>query len=282
MYIRLINNDYDYQSVVKHAEKLGAGTARKCVEFLATRCDKIHSLIQCLNSIANRDDVAQAPLMQFLRGVQSVVKAEHCSIYVLEDSSYSLVKASTFADIDTAVPLSCIVGGVEIANGESMVNVFNTKSSEYYKESLMKEHYNFDVNCVLSFPIRDHTSKTYGIIEVVNKTSGPPFFDAEDEGMLKTVTNFWNLLIRVPSSELQGKTRTDDIRVLINTASLMSADAEMEDIIKMMNPTARDLISAERAMTWVLEEATQELWSSQSDSAEQLRIPARKGLPGKF
>ncbi|KAJ3121031.1 hypothetical protein HK100_012551 [Physocladia obscura] len=166
-----------------------------------------------------------------------------------------------------------ILGGAHLFRGE-VVNLFNVKESDVYTDdvhefygSLLhqqqqrreKDHDEYgigkksnelidaakcEVECVLSVPIVVQGTKVLGAIEVLNKVGtevngapANPYFNAEDEQMLKHLCSIWSILylgsggtdgggISSTGGSSTGKNK-DDIKMLMSTANFMSTDLDL-------------------------------------------------------
>ncbi|KAJ3021121.1 UNVERIFIED_CONTAM: hypothetical protein HDU68_009796 [Siphonaria sp. JEL0065] len=223
-----------------------------------------------------------------------------------------------------------ILGADHLLGKGEAVNVFNVKESEVYTDEC-HEYYGVrgrcEVECVLSLPVLVGGVKLVGAIEVINKVGWnagagsvgggggmaasagaqggrgnnaaqnagkervSPYFNAEDEYMLKCLGSIWTILLSgsgggggLGSSGAGGPgtpgKKKDDIKMLMNTASFMSSDLDLNGLVRVVMQTAQELLSAERCAVFMVDHKKKELWSSVAEGAGEIRIPMNKGIAG--
>eukprot|EP00842_Homolaphlyctis_polyrhiza_P002737 jgi/Hompol1/3464/HPOL_005231-RA len=175
--------------------------------------------------------------------------------------------------------------GVVIMNNRSDViigdnNVFHT-GCEYYTEAVTEAYQQVDAECVLSAPVFGDGMKVAGLIEVINKQIGNPFFNAEDEFMIKALASLGTLLFNHANVKQSAIKKTDDIKMFLNTASMMTTEkTDMGDLLHVIMQTTRELVSAERCALFMLDRDREELWSTVAQGSAEIRIPMNKGIAG--
>jgi putative methionine-R-sulfoxide reductase with GAF domain len=215
--------------------------------------------------------------------------------------------ASTSSASYKSLQLSQIFGS-QMAMKSEMVNIYNLTSSDLYTDELHEEYKEVDPQCILVAPIMmESNSKVTGFIEIINKkpsvspnsnissttaigrpnggpsgsnSNAPPYFNAEDEFCLKTLCSLWTLLLSQTHVRQQALRKSDDIQVLLNTASLMSSELDLGELITVIMQTARELLNAERCALFMLDKEKGELWSTLAQGAGEIRIPMNKGIAG--
>ncbi|KAJ3068821.1 hypothetical protein HDU99_003095, partial [Rhizoclosmatium hyalinum] len=206
-----------------------------------------------------------------------------------------------------------ILGGGPLLKG-GIVNVFNVKESDIYTDEAHEYYYGrggVEIDCVLTVPVLLGGVKLVGAVEVINKKGVgdakqrvSPYFNAEDEYMLKCLASVWTILsggtglgggVGGSASGTPGK-KKDDIKMLMNTASFMSSDLDLNGLyfvfavewfpyyetglVRVVMQTAQELLSAERCALFIVDHKKKELWSSVAEGAGEIRIPMTKGIAG--
>ncbi|ORY48560.1 hypothetical protein BCR33DRAFT_714320 [Rhizoclosmatium globosum] len=232
LYIKLLNTEYHPQTLLKQIYSTNSlDTTRTLFEFLLQRTEKQQSLLKCMQSLS-KEPIYEPPSEQLLK----------CALEVCGARDGTLILASTWA-IKEAV----LEGGVEI-------------------------------DCVLTVPVLLGGVKLVGAVEVINKKGVgdakqrvSPYFNAEDD--------VWTILsggtglgggVGGSASGTPGK-KKDDIKMLMNTASFMSSDLDLNGLVRVVMQTAQELLSAERCALFIVDHKKKELWSS---------IPMSKGIAG--
>ncbi|TPX54411.1 hypothetical protein CcCBS67573_g09575 [Chytriomyces confervae] len=193
-------------------------------------------------------------------------------------------------------PIDRILGGAHLLKGDT-VNVFNVKESDIYTDEV-HEFYGVsgkcDVECVLSVPVKTGAGKVVGMIEVMNKANAAdsPYFNAEDEYMAKCLGSVWTLMLSTAYTRggdrgvggavggVGGVKKKDDIKMLMNTASFMSSEIDLNGLVRVVMQTAQELMNAERGTVFIVDQKKKELWSVMAQGAGEIRVPMTKGIAG--
>lgn len=282
IYIKLLNSKIDPDLIAAQLSGAGPAVAGFVVNFLTSRVKKLQSLLQCMHDIATEVDVIKS-IKLLTTCILEATEASQVTVYFTETNLEKLsVRTSTWQKEGVNVPLSKVFGIASLSKGES-VNVFNIKSSEFYTdeiEAVFKDK--FEVDCIMSTPIFGDGMRVSGIIEIINKRSGNPFFSAEDEFMLKSIASMGTLMFNHANIKQSAMKKTDDIKVFLNTASMMSsAELDMGDLINVIMKTAQQLVNAERCAMFLIDKEKEELWSRLARGASEIRFPMRLGIAGK-
>ncbi|KAI8828883.1 hypothetical protein BJ741DRAFT_624859 [Chytriomyces cf. hyalinus JEL632] len=181
-----------------------------------------------------------------------------------------------------------ILGGAHLLKGDT-VNVFNVKESDIYTDECLEK---CDVECVLSVPVKTEAGKVVSMIEVMNKANAAdsPYFNAEDEYMAKCLGSVWTLMLSTAYTRggdrgvggtvggVGGVNKKDDIKMLMNTASFMSSEIDLNGLVRVVMQTAQELMNAERGTVLIVDQKKKELWSVMAQGAGEIRVPMTKGI----
>jgi adenylate cyclase len=80
---------------------------------------------------------------------------------------------------------------------------------------------------MISAPIFGDGMKVVGIIEMINKKSGNPYFNAEDVFMMNSLASFATLMNFQAATITSAAKKNDDIKTFFNTTTTMNADSDM-------------------------------------------------------
>ena len=82
-------------------------------------------------------------------------------------------------------------------------------------------------------------------------------------------------------AEAMHETTAEDItRAIFSHATRIEREQDPEEIIRLNADFARDLVGADRCSLWLIDTATQELWTRVAHGIDQIRIPVGKGIVG--
>ncbi|KAJ3092805.1 hypothetical protein HK102_002372 [Quaeritorhiza haematococci] len=165
---------------------------------------------------------------------KQVLSGENVNLYNMKATMFSSAMG-TGATSSGASRGSSVVGAAggmrEVAGGTIGSGDLQPSSGSGVSWEALEEIYGpilDDMECVLSVPIyTNENSRIAGMLEIINKESGSPFFTAEDEFVLKALSSMCTLLLTHSSVRQEAMRKTDDIRVLLNTASLMSSELDL-------------------------------------------------------
>ncbi|KAJ3203839.1 hypothetical protein HDU82_006278 [Entophlyctis luteolus] len=320
LYIKLLNTNFNPTTVLKQMRSTSnLESTRTLLEFVILRAHKQQNLLSCLQSLSNppmpgslEEQQTPTPMQQVLKCALSVCGAVHGTLYSVDETTGDIhIAASTWAKEGVLEPGSLspgasvverILGGPHLFKGE-IINMFNVKESDLYTDDI-HDFYGVqgkcEVECVLSMPVIVSGVKIIGAIEVLNKhptgigginvSAISPYFNAEDEQMLKFLSSVWTIMANGNKVEGFGKSgskassggsqKKDDIKMLMNTANFLSADMDLNGLVRVVMHTAQELLSAERCALFLVDFKKKELWSSVAEGAGEIRIPINKGIAG--
>ncbi|KAI8914161.1 hypothetical protein EDD86DRAFT_187051 [Gorgonomyces haynaldii] len=280
IYIKLLNSTMDSQTVIKQIAKSGPNAMKFLVNFLSERCRRFQGMLNAIHSIAMEIENSRA-IERLFQNILETTDAKFCTIYYLNPTSKQVSISNTnWPENRSNLTQDHIYGMKSILQGE-MVNVCNLRSSDGFN-NLIVEHYSaVGAECVISAPIYGDGMTVMGLIELVNKNSGNPFFNAEDEFMMKVLSGFGTLLSNHAHATQMSSKKQDDIKAFLNTASHLDADADMGDLVHVIMGTARELVTAERCTLFMIDKENQQLWSRVAQGSGEIRLPmSQAGIAG--
>ncbi|KAJ3126533.1 hypothetical protein HK098_007433 [Nowakowskiella sp. JEL0407] len=241
MYIKLLNSTADHNIIHAHLQNAGEGMTKKFVEYVTARIRKLHLIMKSFKLIACDSDIGSA--MNTLKNcVSQILNAAHVSLFTFNESTSQVTaECSTWLKQGEKIEIDRIFCGHLVLLKSESVNQYNIKSTENWDS--FEQHYSkhkIDPECIISIPVVNDHGRISGMIEVINKGAGlAPYFSAEDEYMLQTMINIWAMLLTHHSIREESLKKTDDIKILLTTASLMSSELELEggNILNLQNAT---------------------------------------------
>ncbi|KAL5038714.1 hypothetical protein BDV3_001937 [Batrachochytrium dendrobatidis] len=280
IYIKLLNSNIDADLISKQLFKAGPEGTKFLMSFLSSRCKKLQGILQTMYEISLEIEMEKAMDM-LLRCVMDATEAKHACLYFTGAANGKLIaQNSNWVKPRENVTVNEVFAGSIVFKGES-VNIYNIKTSEYYTDIIAEMYHQVDADCILSAPVFGDGMKVAGLIEVINKKSGNPYFNAEDEFMIKALASLGTLLFNHASIKQNAIKKTDDIKVFLNTTSMMTGEkADTGDLLPVIMQTARELVTAERCALFMLDREKEELWSTVAQGSAEIRIPMNKGIAG--
>lgn len=68
---------------------------------------------------------------------------------------------------------------------------------------------------------------------------------------------------------------------LLKLGRMISSTTALNEMLKILGNTARDIINADRCSIFIYDEPSQELWTCMAHGVEEIRVSAHKGVAGK-
>jgi adenylate cyclase len=277
IYIKLLNNQIDPIAVSKHIAKAGPEGTKFLADLLTTRCANLQSVLFAMSDIAMEYEQAKKSEMLF-QCILQVSGAKYGTIYTFNQGSHKLVvKHSNLPEKIGTIPSDSLFGSKDVLKGDS-VNSYNIRNSEMFHETLAGYYSEVSATCVFSAPLFGDEMRVKGVIELINKKDGNPYFTAEDEFMMRVLSSFGSML---KDHSVDEPSRDTHIKEFINTVSHIKSDDGITDVLEIIMNTARDIVSAERCTLFLIDHNTDELWSKLADcTIDEIRFPKTVGIAG--
>lgn len=345
LYMRLFNESFDVSKAFIHTKHLGLKELQSVFRGLALHThkqQKVLDLIRWVGSYANQLALQQlqdsdssrdgAPAKVKDRGsfsavivskivacAKDVTSAVESTLYIVDPSDYSLLatESTWLKPAGRVVKRDQLLCQETLMKGQP-VSLYSVKTSEEYTKEV-EEFYQLNgkvlPECVLSIPVlHPERSKTViGVIELVNKAAGPPYFSADDHEFAVLISRTLTTLLfpidlasltkylrrsfnqrqqndasRVqPASGANETTQPLDeshqagFQTLWTASQMVSKDLDMKTLVQALKDQSRELVQAERATVFVVDHESRQLLSTHSDNAEEvIRFSMNKGIAG--
>ena len=181
-----------------------------------------------------RDIILESNTDESLQGLlncaMNAVDARHATLYIIEPASGDIiVRTSSWRGKGSVVKSSGIFGGANALMTGDIVNMYNVKLSDTFTDEHAEIYDCINPDCILNVPIIAENSKIVGAVEVITKSipGVAPFFTAEDEFLLRGLSSMWILLLNHSEMRERAAQKSDDVRVLLKTVSLMSSELDL-------------------------------------------------------
>jgi len=140
----------------------------------------------------------------------------------------------------------------------------------------------FRTRDILCVPVRDPKRRVIGVAQVLNRRSGR--FDDADRNLLEAIaTQAASALESARLYESLERARAEEARLLeINEA--ISSDLHIDTLLGRIVRATTELLEAERATLFLIDETTNQLWSKVAtgvgEGLKEIRIPSDAGIAG--
>lgn len=206
IYLKLINSSSNFDLLGKHMGSFSVDSLRNCMYFLIRHSKTMSLVVNTLLSLdKNMNSDKRSKMLMNL--TVKTIDARHVSIYQCDPSSphpHFSVHRSTWVD-GTSKKIDCdaLYGGEECLMSRKGVNLFDLKKQDLKSKS---RYATLEPSCVLSRPILSDGGHIIGMIEMIDRTAGLPFFNAEDELYLDVLCNLWRSLLKVSHEDEETET----------------------------------------------------------------------------
>jgi hypothetical protein len=287
IYIKLLNNTIKPDTIMDQLAKSGPEGMKFLMHFLSSRCKKLQKILNTIHDIGLEIESDKASEKLFQCAMDST-DAKFGSVYFATGQNTKMsVRNSNWPTRRSETNTDQIFGVKSILKGE-IQNICNVRSCEGYTAAMVAGYCDFEPECIISAPIFGDGMKVTGIIEMINKTSGNPYFNAEDVFMMNTLASFATLLNAHNSSITSASIKQGNITSFFNNTHAMNHESDMggillpkiTDLIGVIMRTARDLVNAERCTLFLVDKENQQLWSRVAQGSGEIRLPMSMGIAG--
>lgn len=133
---------------------------------------------------------------------------------------------------------------------------------------------------ILCVPIKNRRGEVQGVLELLNKRTGP--FTPGDEEILSLLAS--QVGVALANAQLYDGLRTnlDRLSRLMRIGTAISSELDLDDLLRTISETTSHLLQAERSTVFLVDRARNELWSrvAQGLDREEIRIPLNTGIAG--
>jgi len=142
----------------------------------------------------------------------------------------------------------------------------------------------------------DFENVPVGVIQAINKmpdnspnegTEGLPVgaravpFGHNDEKILGHLTQHVSVAMRNSEIYREAISTSERSHGLLNTIQSLSQDLGTQSMLFTITMHANKIVSCERATVFLVDDATQQLWSVSTDTGQEIRIPKKAGIAGQ-
>ncbi|KAJ3388034.1 hypothetical protein HDU92_001642 [Lobulomyces angularis] len=285
IYTKLFNAKFDIPEISKQMKISKPELSKKFADFLTAMSKKLQNIMKSIQEISAQDKTEMS-WEKIRNSIGEAVNGKYITLYILEESTQDLiVKSSNWQTVHRRIASSGVFCASNVLH-HRVCNLYNVKDSlEEYTVEIDQVYGVLDCECVLSVPIRQGASRVVGILEVINKTCGAPYFNTEDEFIIKTYSSLCTLISM--NSAINGQETTAGVNrnegnadVFSTTASLMTSEMDLNGLVAEMMKKVQDLVSAERSTVFMIDFKTNELWSTLAHNSSEIRIPLNTGIAG--
>jgi adenylate cyclase len=218
-------------------------------------------------------------IMTIIEKTRAVLDADRCALFILDEANEELWSQLHDGSIIKSKMTEGVVGWV--AQNQKVLNIADAYSDARFNPEIDRQT-SYHTHSILAVPVLDRDDKLTGVIQMINKRGGP--FQPDDVEMCSMIASQAGVTLNNAQLFDEVKKDQQNFNVLLDISKKLSSEVNMPKLVKNIMDSARDLLNAERATLWLVDEEAQELWSMVADGLgegmKELRIPKSAGIAG--
>lgn len=217
-------------------------------------------------------------LVESLKSVEALVKAERCYYFVMDKHKQNYV--TKYASGIKKPSLSMAVGhgivGATFA-GKKIINLPDAYEDTVFNSAFDLET-DFKTKSIVSVPVLDNRREVIAVVQLLNRRDGKPFSNI-DVGYIKLFTVFCGLVMENQDMYDDATDKSKKLRSYMSVSLSLSSHENVKSVLGDIMQNARQVIGAERASLFILDEVLGALSSYLVDGGQMPRtIPLSNGI----
>lgn len=133
---------------------------------------------------------------------------------------------------------------------------------------------------IICAPVRTRNSEVIGVLQLLNKSSGP--FNQEDLKLLQAITSQASATLQNAQLFEQVQKAREEETHLLEVTTAISSELQLKPLLQKIMETTMAILGADRTTLFLFDEKTGELWSQVALGLEnkEIRFPAHLGIGG--
>ncbi len=236
-------------------------------------------LLEVMCSLAAERDL-DALLQTIMEKTSEVMDADRSTLFLVDEGKQQIWSkvAQGWAVKEIRLPIGTGIAGHVALSGET-VNIPDAYADPRFNPDVDKTT-GYRTSTILCMPMRDREGKVVGVIQLLNKRTGP--FTRSDEELLAAfaagaAVTVQNALL---NEEIRKRMQTSEI--LLNVMRAVSSELEIDQLLLKIVSKTSEVMNADRCTLFLLDRQTGGLWSkvAQGDNMKEIRVPRGMGIAG--
>ncbi|MBW4522207.1 MAG: GAF domain-containing protein [Scytolyngbya sp. HA4215-MV1] len=249
------------------------------------------------------DDILDTTLRSITLKIGKSLNADRTTIFLLDEERnelWSIIAEAEGSDhsLEIRIPANKGIVG-EVAHTKQTINIpfdfYDDPRSSTAKEQDRQTGYR--TYTMMAMPLLNHQGHLIAVIQLLNKlqrdaTPSTPLSDKLDrrgftqkdqEQFAASAPLIQMILESFCSYHKTARGQRVAAALMAATRSVSQSSLEPEEILLRVMEAAKDLMNADRSTLWLLDPATNQLWTkiAVSDGVKEVRIPVGKGFAGQ-
>lgn len=235
-------------------------SANKQMGAVEKRLSVMERLIEASRSIADTLDPYDAT-NTIVKESCSILNADRASIFTMSNDKANLILMIAEGAKNITVPVGVGIAGGVAASGD-MVNIPDCYEDSRFDPSYDKKT-GYKTSNMLCAPIQDSSGETVGVLQIINKKTGP--FDPEDEEICRILTSQAGIALKNARSFRAQMLVQKKLRSVTDLVRAMQADMGINSLIFTMTSKAPAIVDADRCTIFLVDEKANAIWSQQGE-----------------
>ncbi|HSB71259.1 MAG TPA: GAF domain-containing protein [Candidatus Methylomirabilis sp.] len=210
----------------------------------------------------------------------ALLEADRGTLYLLDKDTGELHSSIAMGIPDKTIRLKLHQGiaGLVAATGQSIVVDDAYADTRFYRGVDAATGYR--TRQILCVPIKNRRGDVQGVLELLNKRTGP--FTQGDEEVLILLAS--QVAVALANAQIYDGLRTnlDRLSRFMRIGAAISSELDLDALLRTISETTSHLLQAERSTVFLVDRAQGGLWSrvAQGLEREEIRIPLSAGIAG--
>ena len=210
----------------------------------------------------------------------ALLEADRGTLYLLDKETGELHSSIAMGIPDKTIRLKLHQGiaGLVAATGQSIVVDDAYADTRFYRGVDAATGYR--TRQILCVPIKNRRGDVQGVLELLNKRTGP--FTPGDEEVLILLAS--QVAVALANAQIYDGLRTnlDRLSRFMRIGAAISSELDLDALLRTISETTSHLLQAERSTVFLVDRAQGGLWSrvAQGLDREEIRVPLSAGIAG--
>ena len=252
-----------YGKVVRAPKGVGGAKAEK----MRLKAERLERLLKAAGDI-QRSITPREACAKVVQVACDLLNADRASIFTAQDPEFKggprvlMLRVADDSNLPTIrVPFGVGIAGT-VADTGDVCNIHDAYTDPRFDPRADKES-GYKTQNILCAPIRDHTNKIVGVIQVINKNTGP--FTDDDEDVLGVLSTLAAASLRnadLYDAAVSARTRADATMDLVKT---LYDNLGVNSVVHTLTNRLPDVIDCDRCTVFVIDSSSDEMWALQGD-----------------
>ncbi|MGF1522968.1 MAG: GAF domain-containing protein [Leptolyngbyaceae cyanobacterium] len=265
--------------------------APQFINLLDQITQEFEHFLRAIDMINNEalETMLEQILEAFTLKIGQILQADRTTIFMVDRDKQELwskiAQGNGEERLEIRVPIGKGIAGYVADTGECL-NIPDAYANELFSRKTDEET-GYRTRSILCMPVFNKTQDIVAVVQLLNKLDDygkPMVFDRQDERSFREFASSIGIILESCNSFYIAARNQKGVSSLLKAISSLEQSLDLEKTLQSVMAEARDLMNADRSTLWLIDEASNELWSKvktgDGQSLIELRIPADRGIVG--